>query len=272
MKILKGFILILLLHLQVVCEGATKEVSLYSNCLNREVKSLIILPDYYDNSIEIPVVYLLHGHGVGYLNWYKKVPELSEFANTYNILIICPSGGRSSWYIDSPIDPSMQFESYFIQELIPFIDFNYSTIKNRAFRAISGNSMGGFGAFYLGFRNADIFGQIGSTSGAFEIIPFRNKWNLQARFGEYATNKEFWKKSTIKNILPLIKKQSIHIYFDCGVKDVFIHVNRRLHDLLEKEKIDHTFYEGEGGHNWQFWKESIKKQLQFFNARFQENR
>lgn len=62
----------------------------------------------------------------------------------------------NSFYINSELN-NVQYETYFIEELIPFIDTNFNTLADRNFRAIMGQSMGGYGALLLGMRNPNTF-------------------------------------------------------------------------------------------------------------------
>ena len=105
------------------------------------------------------------------------------FSNTNDIIIVCPDGGYNSWYFDSPIDSNFMYETYIIKELIPSIDSIYSTSKSKYLRAITGNSMGGHGSFYLAIRNQNSFAYAGSMSGGLDIRPFSESWNISDRLG-----------------------------------------------------------------------------------------
>lgn len=69
----------------------------------------------------------------------------------------------NSFYINSELN-NVRYEDYFIQELIPYIDTNYNTIADRNFRAIIGQSMGGYAALLLGMRYADTFAAFAAES------------------------------------------------------------------------------------------------------------
>ena len=45
--------------------------------------------------------------------------------------------------------------------------------------------MGGHGAFYLAFRNQDIWAAAGSMSGGVDIVPFADEWNMNEILGAY---------------------------------------------------------------------------------------
>ena len=156
---MKKFILLCLLWISTnIVFGQVDTVEVYSKVMDQSIPNLVITPkDYNDQNSELPVLYLLHGAGGYFSNWFFRVPEIEEYANDYNIIIVCPDGNKTSWYIDSPIDSSSQYESYITRELVPAIDQKYRTIKHKSGRAITGLSMGGHGAFYLAFRNQNIW-------------------------------------------------------------------------------------------------------------------
>ena len=77
-----------------------------------------------------------------------------------------PEGEVFSYYLNSPVVKESQFETYISEEVIEKIDNTYRTIKNKKGRAISGLSMGGYGALYLAIRHPDLFCAAGSMSGA----------------------------------------------------------------------------------------------------------
>ena len=67
----------------------------------------------------------------------------------------------NSFYINSDLN-NVSYEDFFIQELVPYIDMTFNTIANPNFRAISGFSMGGYGALLLGMRYPELFSCIGA--------------------------------------------------------------------------------------------------------------
>jgi len=80
--------------------------------MHKDIKCVVIRPVMVSNErIRLPVVYLLHGYSGNYSNWITKVPDLKKYADEYKLLIVCPDGDYSSWYFDSPVDPSMRYET-----------------------------------------------------------------------------------------------------------------------------------------------------------------
>ena len=103
---------------QTHVQGDTVEVM--SQSMGRTIKNVVIVPERYfdlDMTTErFPVLYLLHGAYGCYSDWSHKA-NLDALANKYTVIIVCPDG-QDSWYVDSPINPKMQFETYISKELV----------------------------------------------------------------------------------------------------------------------------------------------------------
>ena len=258
--------------------GTVDTIEMKSAYLKKAIKFVVIQPSIQNNQSNqlnsqerYPVVYLLNGYDGNYAQWTKTAPQLAKTADDLKMIFVYPDGGKSSWYFDSPIDSSMQYESYIIKELVPYVDDNFPTKANPKSRAITGLSMGGHGGLYLAIRHSDIFGAAGSTSGGFDFRLFPKSWNLQNILGEYETNQARWNDYTVMRQVELLTNKQLAIIFDCGVDDIFIKVNRALHEKLLQLKIDHDYIERSGGHNHAYWRSSIDFQMLYFHQFFQKN-
>ncbi len=253
-----------------ITQGDTIEVQ--SASMNRGIKNVIILPaQYFDEELQdeqYAVVYLLHGYGGDYSDWSKRKSDLEDLASEYGFIFVMPDG-QDSWYFDSPIDKKMQFETYIIKELIPYVDDNYRTIPNRDMRAITGLSMGGHGALWLSFRHPDMFGACGSMSGGVDIIPFATKYKIKDRIGAYDTNKDVWAAHSVMGLVPGLKNGALKIIFDCGSEDFMFAINNKLHQELMNCKIEHDYIVRPGTHNWKYWNNALDYQLLFFRKAFE---
>ena len=78
-----------------------------------------------------------------FTEWTRYASPISDYSDKYNFIIVCPDGGSTSWYFDSPVDPAMKYETYFSIELVNYVDANYPTIRNRSKKAIAGLNMEG---------------------------------------------------------------------------------------------------------------------------------
>ncbi len=246
----------------------TDTVETYSAAMKKNIKAVVIRPDGYNAAKAYPVVYLLHGYSDNYAGWVKKATGVQEAADRYNMLIVCPDGGFSSWYWNSPVDPAFQYETYISKELVAWIDSHYKTIANRKGRAITGLSMGGHGALYLALRHQDIFGAAGSMSGGVDIRPFPNNWDMAKRLGTYAEQPARWESNTVINMLHLLTPNALALVIDCGTEDFFFKVNEKLHEELRYRNIPHDYYVRPGAHNWVYWTGAVQHQLLFMHNYF----
>ncbi|ANW95352.1 XynC protein [Wenyingzhuangia fucanilytica] len=268
MKTVYSFFLIYCFTISVFASNVDTLV-VHSNIMNKDIKNVVITPDNYSKKEKAyAVVYLLHGAGGDYKTWLAKAPKVKAYADLYNVIIVCPDGGKTSWYFDSPVDKTMQYETYISKELILSIDQNYNTIPDIKHRAISGFSMGGHGALYLAFKHPDVWGAAASMSGGVDIRPFPRGWDLSKRLGSYAENPTNWENNTVINLVHLLNGKNLKFLFDCGVDDFFYDSNVRLHKKLIERNIPHDYIERPGGHTNKYWANSIKYHMVFFKDFF----
>ena len=71
-------------------------------------------------------------------------------------------------------------------------------------------------------------------------------------------------------MLDLVKNSHLKLIIDCGVDDFFIDVNRELNKKMLALKINHDYIERPGQHNIEYWENSLKFQLLFFNNFFNQ--
>lgn len=268
--------------------------------MQKPIKNVVILPAEYDPNTpqDWPVVYLLHGFRGRYDTWINKTqPDLPEAASRMGEIIVCPDGGFSSWYWDSPIDSTMRYETYITQELIPAIDSLYQTRPSRKGRAITGYSMGGHGALYLALRHPSLFGACGSMSGGVALAPFPKNWDIEKRIGPCLENPQRWEEYSVMGQLwravpfndrsrevaglPSVDPSSelqagqLAIFIDCGTEDYFYNVNMRLHEELLYRNVPHEFIIRPGRHTHEYWRHAVEFHLlflrDFFNRTAKQN-
>lgn len=221
---MKWFLLIACIFFFNFSFAAVDTVEVYSNSMKKNVKCVVIKPGNYKKAKEnFPVVYLLHGYGGSYANWIRKVPFIDSLANVYQLIIVCPDAAFSSWYVDSPVDSAFRYETFTGVELPQYIDANYQTIPSKKGRAITGLSMGGFGAYFLALRHTETFGACGSMSGAVDLTYITNSYDVPKRLGDTTTNRQYYVDWSIKNLVEKYdQKDSVAFILDCGNKDSFL--------------------------------------------------
>ena len=143
----------------------------------------VLVPPGYSPAAATPykALYLLHGHGGGADDWWKKADghgtPLEGIVGRLPLILVMPDGGYDGWYSDwygvdvdghNGTDPNRApaWETFHVDELVPFVDAHYRTEPDRGGRLIAGLSMGGFGAVSYAARHPKLFATVGSFSGA----------------------------------------------------------------------------------------------------------
>ncbi|MCH5221225.1 MAG: esterase family protein [Muribaculaceae bacterium] len=245
----------------------TDTIKVATQHLETAMDVTVIVPDKAAQGQRFPTVYLLNGYGGDHRAWGNVRNNLGELADNYGMVMVMPDG-RDSWYWDSPVDPKMQMETFFMVDLVPYIDKHYPTIDDASKRAITGLSMGGHGALWLAVRHPNVFGLAGSTSGGVNILPFPGRWRMAERLGAYEGNEQVWREHTVASLIPLFKNANLKIIFDCGADDFFAEVNDRFHHELLNAKVPHEYISRPGNHSGAYWKNSILYHLLFFSEAF----
>jgi enterochelin esterase family protein len=171
-------------------------------------------PDYENSGEEFPVVYCLTGFtGRGKMllndsafspNLARRMDELIAQNKIRPMIAVMPDcfthfGG--SQYINSTATGA--YEDYLIGEIVPFVDENFRTVKDKNRRAVMGKSSGGYGSLIMAMRHADVFGLACSTSGDayFEYcyLPGIAEGFRSLKDGPEALLKKFWDETARKS-------------------------------------------------------------------------
>lgn len=128
----------------------------------------VLLPDGYwaNPSTRYPVMYLLHG-GLQDFRKFDFEDDIRGLTAGRNLIVVMPDGGAAGWYTDpvSSLTGNRNWETFHIKQLIPWVDANFRTYAEADGRAVSGFSMGGFGALKYMTKYPNLFGSVGSHSG-----------------------------------------------------------------------------------------------------------
>src|ERR1700736_4640250 len=145
--------------------------SIPSKILARPVPYCIVLPASFDadKTRRFPILYFLHGLGDNeqffiHSGAWNLVEDMREKGELGDFLIATPEA-RSSFYINAR-DGKTRYEDFLVQEFFPFIETRYRVAPGSANRAISGISMGGYGALHLAFRRPLLFSSVSAHSAA----------------------------------------------------------------------------------------------------------
>jgi putative tributyrin esterase len=215
------------------------------------------------NKHKYPVLYLLHGHGGNYKSW-STIIDLQKLADEYQFLIVCPDGLKKSWYINSPQQDSIQYEDFFLKELMPAIAKKFAEDSSKIL--ISGNSMGGYGAMWLFLKHPDLFLSAGSTSGVLNLRYSANKKTLSYLLGAYSEDNTLFDDYSPINLLKNIAGTAKEIIFDSGTEDYLYITSQQFRQKCDELKIKATYIAQPGAHTGNYWSKSILQQFEFFKA------
>ncbi len=178
---------------QFAAAAAVDTLAVRSASMDRDIPVIVILPDGASPANPCPTVYLLHGYGGNQTTWLRIKPSLPAIADREGIAFVCPDGA-TSWYLDSKVRAKSLYETFMTRELLPAVEERYPVSRDRSGRAITGLSMGGFGAVSLAIRHKELFGAVGSTSGGLDIRPFPENWEIPQLLGTQAEHPEAWEE------------------------------------------------------------------------------
>ena len=255
--------------------GRVDTITVATRHLDSPMRVTVATPAGYDSEESVskryPTIYLLHGYSDDYRYYANRMP-LDSVATVYDAVIVCPDG-RDSWYWDSPVNPGMQMESFFVEDLVPAVDSLFRTRQDARQRGIHGLSMGGHGALWLALRHPDIWYNAGAMSGGVDITrpEFHKQWRMAERLGSYADNPRRWGEHSVMSIVQGVVPGQNDIIFCCGSDDFFFDVNNALSKNLNDHHIGHTYFTAPGRHDWNYWQTVIYPVLDHFRASFTRN-
>lgn len=224
----------------------------------------ILKPSNYDASKKYPVVYLMHGHGGSYKDYFQN-KKFQDIADLYDFILVAPDGFKDCWYIDAPQKGEKQFETFFVQELLPTVEKNYSIDTDNRF--ITGISMGGHGAMWLFLHHPNLFKSAGSCSGVLELRYSGNvKGSLSRLLGDFADggNINFRDFSCINHLENIVGKDK-YIYFDCGTEDHLYAAAKLFRDRCDILGIKAYSVFSPGKHNGEYFDRAFKEHFEFFS-------
>ena len=264
--------------------------SLYSNILDKEMRYSIYLPADYESSQKMyPVLYLLHG-GEGDESSWMIQGDLKEIADNYisgsqerELIIVMPDA-EMTYYMNN-VNGEYQYEDYFINEFIPFIESKYRILDEKKYRSIAGASMGGFGALLYSIHHPEMFSTCATLSAAIRTDDQINNMGLEHYLRRYKTAMgnvkegeeritEFWKQNSILHLVPQIpeeQKNSVRFYLDVGDGDYLFKGNSLTHITMHDNEIPHEYRVRDGFHTWDYWKEGLPAILEYIGQGYTES-
>ena len=185
-------------HVDTVVAPSLRE-NLIGDPAWREVT--VYLPPGYSKqkSNRYPVVYLLHGFAADHrafmngqyqnLNVRISMDSLIRAGAAKEMIVVMPNARNffdGSFYANSPV--TGKWEDFIVRDLVSHIDRRYRTIRSRTARALTGHSMGGYGALRIGMRHPDTFSAVYALSpcclASMDASERRHGWKAAARLTE----------------------------------------------------------------------------------------
>ncbi|MEK0423523.1 MAG: hypothetical protein RLZ95_1433 [Bacteroidota bacterium] len=264
----------------------TKQV-IKSTILNRDVHFTIYLPEGYEtHQRTYPVTYLLHGYGDSDDGWiqFGEINRLADAAikegKIAPMLIVTPDGFKS-FYMNAA-DGSMNYEDFFIKELIPHIEKTFKAKTDKRFRGIAGLSMGGYGSLLYALKYPNMFSAAAPLSAAIwtnEDYENMKEGMYNTYFGSSIGKNLKGKERLTPNwhansIFSIIDKKTtdelsaVKYWIDCGDDDFLTVGNAQLHIALTNKNVAHEFRMKDGIHSWTYWRNGVIDALSFISDNF----
>ena len=281
----------LIVSLPVCAQSRIDCNALNSRILKSTVHYCVYLPAGYDAGAATrpaktyPVLYFLHGLGDNERTLFNSggwtlLDDLRQQHKIGEFLIAAPEAGQT-FYINSA-DGSVRYSDFFLQEFIPLIEAKYRVSKARRNRAISGISMGGYGALRFAFSHPEMFSSVSAQSAAL-ITESPQELDTAARSGAplgkllakvfgSPIDVQHWKMNSPfvlaqKNAAAL-RRQAI--YFNCGQDDNygFEKGAAALHAQLDKDGIKHEYHPYPGDHSLTYFLTHFPEVMEFHSRAF----
>ena len=265
--------------------------ALNSRILKYPVHYCVYLPASYDAGATshpartYPVLYFLHGLGDNERTLFNSggwtlLDDLRRQHKMGEFLIVAPEGGRT-FYVNSA-DGSVRYSDFFLQEFVPLIEKKYRIGKGRNNRAISGISMGGYGALRFAFSHPEMFSAVSAQSAAL-ITESPQELDSAARSGASLGKLlatvfgspiavQHWKDNSpfVLADRNRVALRRLAIYFNCGQDDNygFEKGAAALHEQLQKAGVKHEYHPYAGDHSLTYFLAHFAEVMEFHSRAF----
>lgn len=228
-----------------VAHGQVCEISYRSNVTGGLRQMCVYTPAGYEKHPlkRYPVVYVAHGSGEDHRSWMEqgRVPvildNLIAEGKAEPMIVVTTSS-----YLYDDLQPynahGMEpFASELIDNVIPYVDGRFRTVRKASHRAMCGLSQGAGESYIVGLGHPEVFSRIGVFSCG--LLGRTDFSHLVSRSEEF--NRDF-----------------DLIYFSCGTEDRRIADYEALIPQLRAGGLDLVYETYPGDHEWQPWRESIR--------------
>lgn len=232
------------------------EMKMGNKCYDRPMKTLMLLQGYSGNTFDWPLGSLI-----------------SDIALRYNLAVIMPSGDNS-FYLNAK-GVCFKYADFVGFELLDYVRNTFDLSREAKDTFIAGLSMGGFGSIHAGLEHPENYGKIIGLSSALIVNKLKDVkpggkddiadydyychvfGDLQ-KVKETTNDPEFIVNERLKN-----GEKIQPIFMACGSEDFLIENNREFRDFLLEKKVDLTYKESPGIHDWNFWNEYLEPSIKW---------
>ncbi len=246
--------------------------------------AIYLPPDYDTSQRSYPVLYLLHGAGDDQTGWvqFGEVLHIADKAiakgKATPMIIVMPDAFTTRLGYFNDIRGDWNFEDYFFEELMPYVEQTYRIKREKRYRAIAGLSMGGGGTFVYALRHPELFSSACPLSAYLGQMTLEDEKNSLTNYFKIENIENYDVKAYYErnNVLPLVENtpveamKSVRWFIDCGDDDFLYEGNSLVHIALKKKEIPHEYRVRNGGHTWTYWRESLPEVLKFVSDAFHQ--
>lgn len=238
-------------------------VSFQSKSLNMPVEAELLVPQ--EKSGRHKVLVLLHDAGSDRTEWLLK-SQINDMVKLLPVVVVMPSG-KNSFYVNTANGYS--YMDYVALEIPEFVKKHFNVSAESRDWLIAGEGMGGYGAIVCALAHAEQFGNAASFGGSLDIVDMMNRgtdWpsiNMELIFGTDMEKIRMGGCNLFSLCHRLPVRQRPRIMLSCAKQDAFFDMNRRFYEEIKGE-YDVTYITGDGGHDFGYWNEQLKKMIPWF--------
>lgn len=259
-------------------------LSMKSKILKMDRKYAVYLPaDYETSNRSYPILYLLHGAGDDQTGWvqFGEVQQIADktIANgtATAMIIVMPDANTKQRGYFNDLKGEWNYEDFFFQEFVPFIEKEYRVKSDKRYRAISGLSMGGGGTFVYAVHHPEMFSAACPLSASCGPLTLDDAKKYLVRMGnqnptddDVAAYYNKYSVPVLMNDMPEEQKKAVRWYIDCGDDDFLYEGNSLVHIAMRKKDIPHEYRTRDGGHTWTYWRSALPSVMEFVSMGFHQ--